>query len=186
MAFSNPDGRYLTIKSQEGEGWQWQYETLPIDPVLQPEYTMEMNKEMYSEWVDNACTGPMHKQYYHNGTSSYFAQDITLEVNDKATVEFWFRPDVTKQIAVGSVTVLFSMYHELTGREGLVVYVNEGGMLKCAPFGRNAPESTQLVYQLQGILGDDRWHHISCSYHVSRYVTGQTVSYSLSAIENEQ
>jgi hypothetical protein len=78
MAFSNPDGRYLTITSQEGEGWQWQHETLPIDPILQPDYTMEMNEAMYSEWVNNTCTGPMHKQYYHSGPMSYFAQDITL------------------------------------------------------------------------------------------------------------
>jgi hypothetical protein len=103
---------------------------------------------------------------------------VNVEKTDRYTVEFWFRPDVTKAAELAEknsecdsensdlpcaskgLTYLFTM--ENLEFNVMTIYV-EDGLLKCSPFGRN--KGFDLVYEGAGNpLEIDKWQHISCVF----------------------
>ena len=54
---SIPDS--LNISSSESQGWMWEYDTLPLDKVLQPNLTNEMIEAQYSHWNETVCSNPI-------------------------------------------------------------------------------------------------------------------------------
>ena len=85
---------------------------------------------------------------------------VTVDKTDRYTVEFWFRPDVTKAAELAGLTYLFTM--ENLEFNVMTIYV-EDGLLKCSPFGRN--KGYDLVYEGVGNpLEVDKWQHISCVF----------------------
>ena len=102
---NTPDS--LNISAIE-KGWEWEYDTLPLDRVLDPSLTDAGILSQYSVWNQTSCTNPVTNQYYLAGPNAHFQQDVTVKVTDRMTVEFWFRPDVAN-IRPQDETVLFMM-----------------------------------------------------------------------------
>ena len=174
----------LVLDGRPGKGWYWEHDITPLDPVLDTSLTEDSINSQYSYWGGTACSAPVTNQYYLGGSGARFIQDVTVKSTDRLTVEFWFRSDAANSLAAQAQTVLLSLFSESTGKEVMTVFV-DGGVLKCAPFGRTSSSSSILTYAGVNPLTDDKWYHISCGYIEQRFITGQYVAYNLGDINSE-
>jgi hypothetical protein len=91
----------LNITTYEGNGWEWEYTTIPIDANITDPLTFGQINANETKWNSTICPQPVDSQYKINGISSVFKQEVQTPVSDRMTVEFWFRPNA--DTALGEV-----------------------------------------------------------------------------------
>lgn len=65
-----------------------------------------------------------------------------------------------------------------TTNEAMTIYIDNDGLLKCAPFGLGGAKESILVYEGVYPYEINSWQHVSCVYDRDSTVTGQHLAYN--------
>lgn len=96
-----------------------------------------------------ACELPtVNRQAVFNGPFAYVQTDIMVTSSSEFMIEFWFRI-IDVLVEDNTKFVLFELSQILddgTTEDSVSVYIDEDGLLKCAPFGRDRDDYLILTY----------------------------------------
>ena len=157
-----PSGAGAFLSASVGDGFQFIYDQVPSTVNFRNPIRYGQLDARSTQWNGVTCPDPEVDQMYLNGGGAGLISEVLVDQTDRFTVEFWFKPDVSRasELARQGITHLITM--EDVQYRAMTIYV-ENGVLKCSPYGRS--KGFDLVYEgIGNPLEIDTWQHISCMF----------------------
>ena len=131
-----------------------------------------------TQWDGVACDQKEDSLVKLAGQGASLSLNQTFDVTNAFTVELWFRFDENSTAKLGDQNVTYLFTLNKGDSEAMTIFIDEDGLLKCAPFGRKTADlETILTYGEIKPASTFNWQHVSCVYKQSKYIRGEYLSY---------
>ena len=91
-----PSGAGAFLSASVGDGFQFIYDQVPSAVNFRNPTRYGQLDARSTQWNGVTCPDPEVDQMYLNGGGAGLISEVLVDQTDRFTVEFWFKPDVSK------------------------------------------------------------------------------------------